>query len=242
MQVLQLADSFVSTGSPGEDAGPTAGQQRGSQPVPDPAKSGSSGGSTDGSISRHPVAAAASPDNDPFAAPTQLHGPQRKMGPLDPREWLQPYALERHAVYMDYLEQWEKAHGANPPPSGGLPPPQPATFPTCQVWVVSWRSLRVLLILLHLRWVRWPLPVGLSAEHTGSHESAEGIHVCTVHLTAPPAPRITSTRLRSCGMPRPAPPGERARLRWQGRGAACLAAGVPGRGPVLSLAAKVPGL
>lgn len=169
VQVLQLADSFGSTGNEGEDL---VIQQRYS----DPAESGSSSGSTDGSMSRHPVAAAAaSPDTDPFAAPTQLHGPQRKMGPLDPREWLQPYALERHAVYMDYLEQWEKAHGANPPPSDGLPPPQPVTFPTCQVWVVSCCSLWVLLMLLH--WVHWLLPVGLSADPTGSRENAAGIHV-----------------------------------------------------------------
>ena len=141
-----------SPSSTADEAGSAAMQQLSSQPEPGPvgpsisgrpdgglgrsddSSSSSSSSSGDGSAPAAEAAEAAAGD-DPFAAPTRLHGPQRKAGPLDPREWLQPYALERHAKYMEYLEGWEGQHGVNPQPSGELPPPQPVTFPTCQVWV-----------------------------------------------------------------------------------------------------------
>ncbi|PRW56420.1 Sulfotransferase family [Chlorella sorokiniana] len=131
-QSLQLIDSP----STADEAPRAAVQQRSSQQEPARAEASSSSGGIDGSSSSGGTdrSSEGSPA-DPFAAPTRLHGPQRKAGPLDPREWLQPYALERHTEYMDYLEGWEQAHGQNPQPAGELPQQQPVTFPTCQVWV-----------------------------------------------------------------------------------------------------------
>ena len=153
MQELQLADGSLNTSSTAAEAGRAAQQQRSMQPEPGPAEAAASSSSSSSdnrpasnsgsSSDSDPATAEPEAEDDPFAAPTLLHGPQRKAGPLAPREWLQPYALERHTEYMDYLEAWEQAHGANPPPSDELPPPQPVTFPTCQVWVVSSCGFRV---------------------------------------------------------------------------------------------------
>ena len=66
---------------------------------------------------------------DVFSAPTTLHGPQRKAGPLDARAWAQPWATLRHAAYYQYLAAWEEEHPPGSPPSRGLPDPQPVVFP-----------------------------------------------------------------------------------------------------------------
>lgn len=92
-------------------------------------------------------------DVDLFAALGNLHGPVKKKGPLDPRQYLEPFAVQRFGLYQDYLAQHPYTSIKSSQPGGSskagssvvggkegslrLPEPQPVTFPMCQVWVVS---------------------------------------------------------------------------------------------------------
>ena len=68
----------------------------------------SSGGSSGGGSSGDSGAAAAA--GDVYTAPTRLRGPVAKAGPLDPRQWHSEYAVERSALYNEYLVQQVRCH------------------------------------------------------------------------------------------------------------------------------------
>ncbi|PSC74200.1 KRAB-A domain-containing 2-like isoform A [Micractinium conductrix] len=99
----------------------------------------SSGGSSGGGSSGDSGAAAAA--GDVYTAPTRLRGPVAKAGPLDPRQWHSEYAVERSALYNEYLVQQEAEHPWGMPPSTSLPQPSPIAFPKCQVFVAGSSSV-----------------------------------------------------------------------------------------------------